>query len=284
MNFKLASLIAATLMLGGCASTTKAPPVLQQSNQPAHVWNDSESLALNITKAALDIPDDIRDTDKPANESMFRTAAWKNTTDATALLANGLGGLIGSNLMNSIDSDTWQPTYIWLEPANDSPIRSYSETMAIFADKFESMVAPLNKINFVNYRTALKRPNSWGDSFLYVSGEWCESNEQKLSQPFDLGSRTHFDAFRGEFTMSGIGCAINLSVNPVRQLVMDGQIHNVYSVTAGTFLKYLPAASTHFDGYFTHPARARELGGGYYGFDYPFVIHDGKMHYFTHPK
>ncbi|RUO74514.1 hypothetical protein CWI80_04005 [Pseudidiomarina sediminum] len=83
MNFKLASLIAATLMLGGCASTTKAPPVLQQSNQPAHVWNDSESLALNITKAALDIPDDIRDTDKPANESMFRTAAWKNTTEAT---------------------------------------------------------------------------------------------------------------------------------------------------------------------------------------------------------
>jgi len=288
MKLKITTMIAASLLFTGCAATTPVAPTLEYSNDEPYVWDDSKSLGLNITKAALEIPDDIRDSDIPQGESITRTGGWRDTAAATNLLANGLAGLAMSELIFGGDQTAWMPTYIWLEEIADQDLPTkgsdYKSVVDAFRTKFISMLQPINEAEFVGAYTKAITPNEWGASYIFVGGDYCDSNKEGISTATQLDSYSYPDIYQGQVSFDGTACLIPLRVNPVKQLQKDGKFFNVYSVSAGAFFSYLINISMHFDGYFSHPARAKELAGSYYGLDYPFVIHDGELHPFITPS
>lgn len=286
MNLKTTTIIAASLLFTGCASTTKTAPTLEQSNEPVYAWDDSRSLALNITKAAIEVPPSLRDTEVPQGASITKTGVWRDSAAVVDLLSNGLGGLFAGELFRNTSGKEWRPTYIWLEPATSDTTSSYSDAMATFAQKFSAMLEPVDELAFVDYFTVLKKSNNWESSYIIVEGEWCAQAEG-MGQQYDLSIMPpRPDIDRGLLSFDQLGCIISFRMNPVRQLVNEsGENFNVYSITAGAFYKHLTVMSGHFDGYFAHPARAKEVGyGSAWGYDYPFVLHDGKLHLFTNPE
>src|SRR5690606_16406325 len=117
MKLKITTIIAASLLFTGCAATTPVAPTLEYSNDEPYVWDDNKSLALNITKASIDTPPNLRDTKIPDGASVTQSGAWKDTAAVVDLLSNGLAGFLGGELFRSTSGKKWQPTYVKLVPA-----------------------------------------------------------------------------------------------------------------------------------------------------------------------
>jgi len=282
MKLNITTIIAASLLFAGCASTTKAPPVVQYSEKPVYVWDDSKSLALNITKASIEVPPSLRDTKIPDGASVTQSGAWKDTAAVVDLLSNGLGGFFGGELFRSTSGKKWQPTYVKLVPAEQG-LLSLDEVTQMFNKSFTDMFAQVDEVEFHGFFAHMKMPNNSDDFHVKFTGSYCDS--QAFPTKVKDEQREIVRVYGGVTYLNAGDCAVGYRLNPVTKLSWNGQVYYSYSVTALNFYQYLLQFSQFFDGFFVHPARASESGrSDSWGLDYPYVIHNKRMHLFTSPE
>lgn len=281
MKLKVTAMIAAGLLMAGCASTEVKPPQTKLSNTAPYVWDDSKSLALNVTSSAVDIPMDLTDTKVPRGGDITDSGMWKDTAAAVDLLANGLGGLVVGELFRAGGKSSWRPTYILIEPKNGAPM-SAKDYRDKFARLFENMLSNYDDLNYESLLFHPKMDSSWGGVELVVAGKLCDDSTSPMTSPIEpFGSIGYFS---GPLNINKRACYISMDFNPVRIMTRDNEEFYVYSITQHSFFKGIDEYAKNFDGYLAYPAKAFEITGQYgYGFDFPFVLHQGTMHLFVTP-
>lgn len=279
MKLKITTIIAASLLFTGCAATTPVAPTLEYSNDEPYVWDDNKSLALNITKASIDTPPNLRDTKIPDGASVTQSGAWKDTAAVVDLLSNGLGGFFGGELFRSTSGKKWQPTYVKLVPAEQG-LLSLDEVTQMFNKSFTDMFAQVDEVEFHGLFAHMKMPNQADDFHARVTGDYCDPSQKFKQTAFEIPR-----ASGGTTTIGEMDCLITYRLNPVKRITKNGDHYLAYSVTVKSFYQYILQFSQFYDGFFLHPARASEIGrSDSWGLDYPYVIHNKRMHLFTSPE